>query len=81
MPEPLSWVHKTDFGGLMFSCSPTVPPWSFPVYTEAQLREALANHEATLRQALELLGPEAPECCGCRAEWDMAIKALEDGLK
>lgn len=51
------------------------------LYTEAQLREALASHEAVMRQSLELLGPQAPECCGCRAEWDMAIKALDDALK
>lgn len=181
LPEPLAWVHKNDFGRLMFSSSPTVPPWSFPVYTEAQLREALASqaaepvgyvrmlngeptpdddgcvfsyggnpyrdtygdeewvpvsvalpakqaadagfygrvaarqsaelkqlqeqntnldniaselqstcdrqavklasHEAVMRQALNLLGPTAPECCGCEYEWNEAIKALEAALK
>lgn len=51
------------------------------LFTEAQLREALAQQETAMRQVLELLGPQAPECCGCRAEWDMAIDVLESALK
>lgn len=43
LPEPTAWVHKNDFGHLMFSSSPTVPPWSFPVFTADQLREALQD--------------------------------------
>lgn len=81
LPEPVAWVHKNDFGRLMFSSSPTVPPWSFPVFTEAQLREALARQEAVMRRVVELLGPQAPECCGCAAEWNEAIKAPEEALK
>lgn len=51
------------------------------LYTEAQLREALAQQEAVMRHVLDVLGPQAPECCGCAAEWNEAIKALEDALK
>lgn len=50
-------------------------------FTQLVRNEALAQHEATLRQVLELLGPQAPECCGCRSEWDMAIDVLESALK
>lgn len=51
------------------------------LYSETQLREALASHEAVMRHVLDVLGPQAPECCGCKAEWNEAIKALEDALK
>lgn len=50
-------------------------------YTESQLREVLAQQEEVMRNVLDVLGPQAPECCGCKAEWNEAIKALEDALK
>lgn len=51
------------------------------LYTEAQIREALAHQEAVMRHVLDVLGPQAPLCCGCTAEWNESIKALEDALK
>ena len=33
-----------------------------------------------LKQALEALGPNAPECCGCRAEWQIAIESLRQAI-
>jgi len=33
-----------------------------------------------LKQALEALGPNAPECCGCRAEWQIAIESLRQTI-
>lgn len=59
----------------MFSSSPTVPPWSFPVFTEAQLREALASHEAVMRRALEAFKTTNLD------QHVAAIKALEGALK
>lgn len=56
-------------------------PCGTRLFTEAQLREALASNEAAMRTVLELLGPQAPECCGCAAEWNEAIKLLEEQLK
>ena len=38
------------------------------------------KYEPVLREVLDLLGPEAPECCGCRAEWEMAIAAIKKVL-
>ena len=38
------------------------------------------KYEPVLREVLDLLGPEAPECCGCRAEWEMAIDAIRKVL-
>lgn len=51
------------------------------LYSEAQLREALAQQEAVMRHVLDVLGPQAPECCGCKAEWNEAIRALEEVLQ
>lgn len=36
---------------------------------------------AVLREVLNLLGPDAPECCGCRYEWQKAIDLIKDCLK
>jgi hypothetical protein len=33
-----------------------------------------------MKQALEALGPNAPECCGCRVEWEIAITALRQAI-
>jgi hypothetical protein len=33
-----------------------------------------------LQQALEALGPAAPTCCGCVAEWEIAITAIKEAL-
>ena len=32
-------------------------------------------------EALRLLGPEAPECCGCKYEWQHAINILQEALE
>ena len=32
------------------------------------------------RQAIALLGPEAPLCSGCEYEWNQAIKLLKEAL-
>jgi len=34
-----------------------------------------------MKQALEALGPNAPECCGCRAEWQIAIESLRQAIQ
>ena len=34
-----------------------------------------------LQRALDALGPTPPECCGCQAEWQIAIDAIKEGLR
>lgn len=38
----------------------------------------LGKRDAVLDQVLELLGPQAPECSGCAAEWNLAIAAIKE---
>ena len=35
---------------------------------------------SVLREVLNLLGPDAPECCGCRYEWQKAIDLIKTRL-
>jgi hypothetical protein len=37
--------------------------------------------EQALRIALDALGPNPPDCCGCQADWQIAIDAIKAGLK
>ena len=37
--------------------------------------------EQAAQKALKLLGPEAPECCGCRYEWEQAIEVLRNAIE
>ena len=34
----------------------------------------------TLQKALDALGPTPPDCCGCQAEWQIAITAIKEAL-
>ena len=34
----------------------------------------------SLQRALDALGPTPPECCGCQAEWQIAIDAIKEAL-
>jgi hypothetical protein len=34
-----------------------------------------------LQRALDALGPTPPECCGCQAEWQIAITAIKAALE
>lgn len=81
LPEPVA--HMLN-GGAAFEMGKEPyhfgPEWD-ALYTEDQLREALARQEAVMRHVLDVLGPQAPECSGCAAEWNEAIRALEDALK
>lgn len=94
LPEPVAWMYDFTITGEdeVYTNWVTQDPTEVgkevegirnvrTLYSEAQLREALASNEAVMRQALELLGPQAPECCGCATEWNEAIKALEEQLK
>jgi hypothetical protein len=36
--------------------------------------------EQLLQRALDALGPAAPTCCGCVAEWEIAITAIKEAL-
>jgi hypothetical protein len=33
-----------------------------------------------LQKALDALGPTPPDCCGCQAEWQIAIDAIKEAL-
>lgn len=39
------------------------------------------SYRAVMRQALEALGPSAPECSGCAYEWQQAVNALREALE
>lgn len=104
LPEPTVWMTPSGEGFMMRWKPPVTEVamgWD-AMFTEAQLREALAqqaeelkhlqeqntaldaklaSHEDVMRQALNFLGPTAPECSGCEYEWNEAIKALEGALK
>jgi len=34
-----------------------------------------------MKRAIDLLGPEAPTCCGCEVEWNGAITALRTAIQ
>ena len=34
-----------------------------------------------LQEILNLLGPDAPECCGCRYEWQKAVDLIKKRLE
>lgn len=36
--------------------------------------------DEALQRALDALGPTPPECCGCQAEWQIAITAIKEAL-
>jgi len=35
---------------------------------------------AAIREAIELLGPEAPSCSGCEYEWNHALRVLREAI-
>lgn len=94
MPDPVAWM---DRDGDVYKELPT-PYWNPPhqaLFTEAQMREALASHEAVMRMALEALNglfgiPDqwTGQGGGGVSVWRLggsdqpraAIKALEDAL-
>tara|TARA_R110000822_G_scaffold36783_5_gene103362 strand:+ start:2462 stop:2650 length:189 start_codon:yes stop_codon:yes gene_type:complete len=50
---------------------------------DLQLGDALAEIKAlkaAIQKAVTLLGPTAPDCCGCEFEWNQAIKQLQAAL-
>ena len=51
---------------------------------DLQLGDALAENralKAAIQEAITLLGPTAPDCCGCEEEWNEAITQLQAALK
>tara|TARA_R110000803_G_scaffold163913_1_gene227646 strand:+ start:25399 stop:25587 length:189 start_codon:yes stop_codon:yes gene_type:complete len=50
---------------------------------DLQLGDALAENralKAAIQKAINLLGPTAPDCCGCEYEWNQAITQLQAAL-
>ena len=75
-------VAVMDADGDIYKKLP-MPNWHPPhtnLYSETQLRAEIEKRDAVLREVLSILGPTAPECCGCAAEWRMAIKAIQEVL-
>lgn len=63
--------HSDDGDPARYKC---VPLFATPPRREPDKRDAV------LREVLALLGPEAPECGGCAAEWETAIAAINEVL-
>ena len=49
--------------------------------TVLEMVALIRKQREVMQEVLRLLGPTSPECSGCAAEWDMAIKSLEEALK
>ena len=95
MPEPVAWWNGKETAWFEHELDGYKPPpdATIPLFTEAQLREALAGNEAVMRVALEALKQmmsivaihsRATKNNFAWAEMDearAAIKALEEQLK
>lgn len=57
LPEPVAWWDGKETAWFEHELDGYKPPpdATIPLFTEAQLREALASHEAVMRQALKCL--------------------------
>lgn len=40
----------------------------------------MSKQSEALKLALDALGPTPPSCCGCAAEWQIAIAAIKEAL-
>lgn len=95
LPEPVAWWNGKETAWFEHELDGYKPPpdATIPLFTEAQLREALASNEAVMRTALEALKQmmsivaihsRATKNNFAWAEMDearAAIKALEEQLK
>ena len=79
LPDPVAWWNGKEtawFEHELDGCKPP-PGATIPLFTEAQLREALAQQEAVMRMALKCL-----KNSNAVSFDDLhAIKALEEQLK
>lgn len=50
--------------------------WAEAMDEIESLRKRYADLQVAAQLALDALGPEPPECCGCQEEWRIAIDAL-----
>ena len=77
--EPVAWGMENRDGDILDVITPTeharleggykVPLYRHPV-----------EQTKSLQRALDALGPTPPECCGCQAEWQIAIDAIKEAL-
>ena len=95
LPDPVAWWNGKETAWFEHELDGYKPPpdATIPLFTEAQLREALASHELVMRMALEALKQmmsivaihsRATKNNFAWAEMDearAAIKALEEQLK
>jgi hypothetical protein len=45
------------------------------------VHRAVVTQGQVLHQLLNILGPTAPECCGCAVEWQAAIDLIKKELE
>ena len=98
LPDPVAWWNGKETAWFEHELDGYKPPpdATIPLFTEAQMREALASHEAIMRMALEALNglfgiPEqwTGQGGGGVSVWRLggsdqpraAIKALKEQLK
>lgn len=83
LPEPVGTVQSIDALSLVGVAMPAMPPVGTQLFTDAQVRELLAQQEAAMKMALaEMQRAEAIMLreCGIGVLDRLAIKALEDAL-
>jgi len=51
--------------------------WRYAAELEQKRKELME----VLKDVLNLLGPDAPECCGCRYEWQQAVDLIKKRLE
>lgn len=74
---------------LKFAEESGIELYPYSNYTEKNLgffaelieREAQADIKPVLKQLLNILGPTAPTCSGCTAEWQAAIDLIKKELE
>lgn len=77
MTKPIAHVvgYHDGFPVLQHVDGAAVLPVGMALYTRPA-----SDDTALLSEILNLLGPTAPTCCGCKAEWQMAIDLIKGRL-
>lgn len=50
------------------------------MWRKREIGEMMTKNEV-IKLALDALGPTPPDCCGCQAEWQIAIDAIKTALE
>lgn len=76
LPEPVGWQQVSTGQVWLFKANKD----DLALFTEAQLREALAQHEAVMRQALSAIRAVGMSGTATKKARDTAAKALVEAL-